>query len=72
VAFFRFSDKNAAADKIGGQMSLHAPNPVVFIISLILFGLAWIGVVSPIPFINAHPSFLATIAYIVLALGCWL
>ena len=53
-------------------MSLHAPKPVVFIISVILFVLAWIGIVTPIPFIDAHPSFLLTIAYIVLALGCLL
>jgi len=49
---------------------LHAPKPVVLITSLILSVLAWIGIVTPIPFINAHPSFLVTIAYIVLALGC--
>jgi hypothetical protein len=53
-------------------MSLHAPKWWVFIISLILFVLAWIGILTSIPFIDAHPSFLLTLAYIVLALGCLL
>ena len=54
----------------GGQMSLHAPKLLVFIVSLILFVIAWIGVFTPIPVIDEHPSILITIAYIVLALGC--
>jgi hypothetical protein len=49
-------------------MSLQAPKAVVFIISLILFIIAWIGPLTPIPLIDAHPS----AAYIVLALGCFL
>jgi hypothetical protein len=53
-------------------MSLHAPKPLVFIISLILLVIAWIGPFTPIPFIDAHPSFLITLGYIVLALGCLL
>jgi hypothetical protein len=53
-------------------MSLQAPKAVVFIISLILFIIAWIGPLTPIPLIDAHPSFLITAAYIVLALGCFL
>jgi hypothetical protein len=51
-------------------MSLRAPKWLVFIISLILFAIAWIGPFTPIPFIDAHPSLLLTLAYIVLALGC--
>jgi hypothetical protein len=53
-------------------MSLHTPKSLVFVISLILVVVAWIGPLTPIPFIDAHPSFLVTLAYIVLALGCLL
>ena len=51
-------------------MSLHPPKLLVFIVSLILFVIAWIGVFTPIPVIDEHPSILVTIAYIVLTLGC--
>jgi hypothetical protein len=51
-------------------MSLHAPRPVVFFISLLLAVVAWIGVFANIQYIGEHPSILVTVAYIVLALGC--
>jgi hypothetical protein len=51
-------------------MSLHAPKGVVVIISLVLFLIAWIGPFTPIPIIREHPSFLITLAYTVLVLGC--
>jgi hypothetical protein len=53
-------------------MSLHAPKAAVFIISLILFVIAWIGYFAAIPYIGDHPSFLLTLAYAVVALGCFL
>ena len=51
-------------------MSLHAPKPFVFIVSLILFVIGWIGAVIHVPLIDEHPLILVTVAYIVLALGC--
>jgi hypothetical protein len=62
-------------------MSLHAPNVAVFVISLILFVIAWISAFASIQFKSGHPSFirligehpsiLITLAYVVLAVGCF-
>jgi hypothetical protein len=54
------------------DMSLHTPKAAVFIISLILFVIAWIGYFAAIPYIGDHPSFLITLAYVVVAIGCFL
>jgi hypothetical protein len=51
---------------------MRAPNVIVFVISLILFVIAWVGYLAAIPYISNHPSYLVTLAYIVLALGCLL
>jgi hypothetical protein len=48
-----------------------APKQVVFLVSLILAVIAWISVFAGIPYIGEHPSFLLTLAYVVLALGCY-
>jgi hypothetical protein len=50
--------------------SLHAPNPIVFIISLILAIIAVINIYVAIPGFTQHPLWLMTAAYVVLALGC--
>jgi hypothetical protein len=52
-------------------MSLHAPIEAVFIVSLGLFAIAWIGYFAGVPFIGNHPSLLTAAAYVVLALGCF-
>ena len=52
--------------------TLKAPNQVVFLVSLILAVVAWISVFARIPYIGEHPSVLLTLAYVVLALGCFL
>jgi hypothetical protein len=58
---------------IGGNMpTLKAPNQVAFLVSLILAIVAWISVFAGIPYIGGHPSILMTLAYVVLALGCFL
>ena len=51
---------------------LKAPKQVVFLVSLILAVVAWISVFAGIPYIGGHPSVLLTLAYVVLALGCFL
>jgi uncharacterized membrane protein len=57
----------------GGNMpTLKAPKQVVFLVSLILAVVAWISVFAGIPYIGGHPSVLLTLAYVVLALGCFL
>jgi uncharacterized membrane protein YGL010W len=53
-------------------MSLHAPSQAIFIVSLVLFVIAWIGYFVGIPFIGNHPSLVIAVAYLVLALGCLL
>ena len=52
-------------------MSLHAPIEAVFIVSLGLFAIAWIGYFAGVPFIGNHPSLHTAAAYVVLALGCF-
>jgi hypothetical protein len=52
--------------------TLKAPNQVAFLVSLILAIVAWISVFAGIPYIGGHPSILMTLAYVVLALGCFL
>jgi uncharacterized membrane protein YGL010W len=53
-------------------MTLHEPSQAIFIVSLVLFVIAWIGYFAGIPFIGNHPSLLTAAAYLVLALGCFL
>jgi hypothetical protein len=52
--------------------TLNAPSQIVFVVSLILAVIAWVGafVGTGIPYIGAHPSILVTLAYVVLAVGC--
>ncbi|MFZ1152195.1 MAG: hypothetical protein WAR76_21095 [Xanthobacteraceae bacterium] len=50
--------------------TLNAPNQIVFLVSLILAIIAWIGVFMAIPY-GEHPSILVTLAYVVLAVGCF-
>jgi ribose/xylose/arabinose/galactoside ABC-type transport system permease subunit len=51
--------------------TLNAPSQIVFLVSLILAVIAWIGVFAGgIPYIGQHPSILVTLAYVVLAVGC--
>ena len=52
--------------------ALKAPKQVVFLVSPILAILAWITAFTDIGYIGGHPSILLTLAYIVLALGCFL
>jgi hypothetical protein len=48
-------------------LTLKAPNPVLFLVSLVLVVVAWISFSAGIPYIGEHPSGLLTLAYIVLA-----
>jgi hypothetical protein len=50
----------------GTMPTLHAPTKRVFFISLLLVVIAWMST-----YIGDHPSALVTLAYIVLALGCF-
>jgi hypothetical protein len=50
--------------------TLNAPSQIVFLVSLILAVIAWIGAFAGIPYIGEHPSILVTLAYVVLAVGC--
>ena len=50
--------------------TLNAPSQIVFLVSLILAVIAWIGAFAGISYIGAHPSILVTLAYVVLAVGC--
>ncbi len=50
--------------------SLHAPNLIIFIISLIFAIVAVINIYIAIPGFTQHPLWLMTAAYVVLALGC--
>lgn len=52
--------------------TLKAPKQVVFLVSLILAIAAWATFYIEIPYIGGHPSILMTLAYVVLALGCFL
>jgi hypothetical protein len=61
-----------SAARVEGNMTLHEPSQAIFIVSLVLFVIAWIGYFAGIPFIGNHPSLLTAAAYLVLALGCLL
>jgi hypothetical protein len=50
--------------------TLNAPSQIVFLVSLILAVIAWIGAFAAIPYVGEHPSILMTLAYVVLAVGC--
>jgi hypothetical protein len=52
--------------------TLKAPKHVVFLVSLILAIVAWVSAFAGIPYIGGHPSIALTLAYVVLALGCFL
>jgi hypothetical protein len=51
-------------------MTLHAPAIWVFILSLVLFVLAVVGVFVEIPYISMYAFWIAILAYVVLALDC--
>jgi hypothetical protein len=51
--------------------ALKAPPRVVFLVSLILAIVAWIAFSVDIKYIGQHPSILLTLAYVVLAVGCF-
>jgi hypothetical protein len=67
----RFSAPVARCFTGGNMPTLKAPKQVVVLVSLILAVIAWISVFAGIPYIGEHPSFLLTLAYVVLALGCY-
>ena len=52
--------------------TLKAPNQILFFVSLILAILAWLTFFADFPYLGQHPSGLMTLAYVVLALGCFL
>ena len=52
--------------------SLNAPSQAIFLISLILAIIAWIGYFASTPYIGEHPSALLTFAFGLLAAGCLL
>jgi hypothetical protein len=57
---------------MGGHMpTLKAPPRVVFLVSLIIAIVAWIAFSVDIKYIGQHPSILLTLAYVVLAVGCF-
>jgi hypothetical protein len=51
--------------------TLKAPPRVVFLVSLIIAIVAWIAFSVDIKYIGQHPSILLTVAYVVLAVGCF-
>ena len=50
-------------------MSLHAPPRGWFIASLVIAVIATVAALSPIPYISSYATWVAMLAYIVLALG---
>ena len=57
----------------GGNMpTLKAPKQIVFLVSLAVAIVAWISFFAHIPYIGEHPSIFMTLAYVALALGCFL
>jgi hypothetical protein len=57
----------------GGNMpTLQAPKQIVFIVSLLIAIAAWLTVFFGFPYLGQHPSVLLTLAYIILAVGCFL
>lgn len=50
-------------------MNLSAPTFPIFVVSLVLFLLAVIGMLIPIPFVSGNILWLALIAYVVLLVG---
>jgi hypothetical protein len=50
-------------------MSLHAPPRGWFIISVVIAVLATVAALSPVPYIASYATWVAILAYIVLALG---
>ena len=52
--------------------TLKAPKQVLFLVSLIVAVVVWIGSFTHIAYIGEHPSILMTLAYVVLAVGCFL
>jgi hypothetical protein len=63
--------RRPVASKIQGDVivNLSAPTFPIFVISLVLFLLAVIGMFIPLPFITGNALWLALIAYIVLLVG---
>ena len=52
--------------------TLQAPKQIVFIVSLLIAIAAWLTVFFGFPYLGQHPSVLLTLAYIILAVGCFL
>jgi hypothetical protein len=50
-------------------MSIHAPSKAWFIASLIIALIAVLGALSPIPYITTYATWVAILAYIVLAVS---
>lgn len=50
-------------------MELNAPAMWIFVVSLIIAVVAVIGVFTPIPYITQYGFWVASLAYVVLALG---
>jgi hypothetical protein len=69
MIFFRASRSVKGGDTMP---SLNAPSQAIFLISLILAIIAWIGYFASTPYIGEHPSALLTFAFGLLAAGCLL
>ena len=50
-------------------MKLHAPTRGWFTASLIIVVIAVIGALSPVPYLNSYGTWVAILAYVVLAVG---
>jgi hypothetical protein len=51
-------------------MNIHAPSKAWFIASLIITVIAVLSALSPIPYITMYATWVAILAYIVLAVSC--
>lgn len=49
---------------------LNAPSWTIFLLSMILVIIAWIGVFAHLPYLGEHPSVVVAIAFAYLAAGC--
>lgn len=50
-------------------MKLHAPTPGWFIASLVIAAIGIVSVLTPIPYITTYGTWVAVLAYVVLAVG---
>ena len=53
-------------------MNLSAPNIALFVISVVVAGLAVVAVFVQIEFVSKYAFWVAILAYVVLAIGCLL